>query len=152
MWTFEHSVECKVDRNLAWQFWTDVSKWAEVDSSLESATLEGRFQSGAKITTKRQGGQTIYGQLQDVQDGHSAVLMIQLPGAALRSVWRFEDSGTGKTRITQQASIKGEPAPDYISTAAPELEKGIPLGMRKLADTIEQLALGTALGRWFCLF
>ncbi len=152
MWTFEHSVECKVDRNFAWQFWTNVSNWAEVDSSLESATLEGRFQSGAKITTKPQGGQTIYGQLQDVQDGHSAVLMIQLPGAALRSVWRFEDSGTGKTRITQQARIEGKRAPDYISTAAPELEKGIPLGMRKLADTIEHLSLGAALGRWFCLF
>jgi hypothetical protein len=152
MWTFEHSVECKVDRNFAWQFWTNVSNWAEVDSSLESATLEGRFQSGARITTKPRDGETIHGQLQDVQDGSSAVVMIQLPDAALRCAWKFEDSGIGRTLITQQARIEGERAPDYISTAAGELEKGIPLGMRKLADTIEQLALGAALGRWFCLF
>jgi hypothetical protein len=152
MWTFEHSVECKVDRNFAWQFWTNVSNWAEVDSSLESATLEGRFQSGARITTKPRGGQTIHGQLQDVQDGHSAVLMIHLPGAALHCAWKFDDSGIGRTRISQQARIEGERAPDYVSTAVPQLEKGIPLGMRKLADTIEQLALGAALGRWFCLF
>jgi hypothetical protein len=152
MWTFEHSVECKVDRKFAWQFWTNVSNWAEVDSSLASATLEGRFQSGAKITTKPRGGEIIHGQLQDVQDGCSAVVMILLPGAALRCAWKFEASGTGGTRITQQASIEGDRAPDYVSTAAPQLEKGIPLGMRKLAETIEQLALGAALGRWFCLF
>jgi hypothetical protein len=152
MWTFEHSVECKVDRNFAWQFWTNVSNWAEVDSSLEYATLEGRFESGARITTKPRGGETIHGQLQDVQDGSSAVVMIHLPGAALRCAWKFDDSGMGRTRISQQASIEGERASDYVSRAAPELEKGILQGMRKLADTIEQLALGAALGRWFCLF
>jgi hypothetical protein len=152
MWTFEHCVECKVERNFAWQFWTDVRNWAEVDPSLESATLDGSFESGARVTTKPRGGETIHGQLQDVEDGHSAVVMIQLRGAALRCAWRFEDSGIGRTRITQQASIEGERAPDYVSTAAPQLEKGIPLGMRKLAETIEQLALGAALGRWFCLF
>ena len=152
MWSFEHSVECKVDRNFAWQFWTNVRNWAEVDSSLESATLEGPFQSGAKIITKPQGGDAIHGQLQDVQDGCSAVVMITLPGAALRCAWKFDDSGIGRTRITQQASIEGDRARDYVSRAAPELEKGIPLGMRRLAETIEQLALGAALGRWFCLF
>jgi hypothetical protein len=152
MWTFEYSVECKVDRNFAWQFWTNVNNWAEVDSSLESATLDGRFQSGAKITTKPRDGETIHGQFQNVEDGHSAVVMIQLPGAALRSAWKFEDAGVGQTRITQRASIEGERAPDYVSTAAPELEKGIPQGMRKLAEAIEQVALGAALGRWFCLF
>ena len=152
MWTFEHSVECKVDRNFAWQFWTNVSNWAEVDSSLEYATLDGRFESGARITTKPRGGETIHGQLQDVQDGYSAVVMIHRPGAALRCAWKFDDSGMGRTRISQQASIEGERASDYVSRAAPELEKGIPQGMRKLADTIEQLALGAALGRWFCLF
>jgi hypothetical protein len=152
MWTFEHSVECNVDKSFAWQFWTNVGNWTEVDSSLEFATLEGRFQSGARVATKPRGGQTIHGQLQDVQDGYSAVVMIQLPGAALRCAWKFEDAGIGRTRITQQARIEGERAPDYVSSAAPHLEKGIPLGMRKLAETIEQLALGAALGRWFCLF
>jgi hypothetical protein len=152
MWTFEHSVECKVDRNFAWQFWTDVGNWPEVDSSLEHTTLEGRFQSGARITTKPRGGETIHGQLQNVEDGHSAVVMIQLRGAALRYAWKFEDAGISRTRISRQARIEGERAPDYVSTAVPQLEKGIPLGMRKLAETIEQLALGAALGRWFCLF
>jgi len=45
-------------------------------------------------------------------------------------------------------SIEGEKAGDYVSTAAPELEKRIPAGMKELAEAMEQLALG----RWFCLF
>jgi hypothetical protein len=54
--------------------------------------------------------------------------------------------------MTQRASIEGERAQDYISTAAPELEKGMPAGMKRLADAIEQVALGAALGRWLVLF
>jgi hypothetical protein len=152
MWTFEHSVECKADRNFAWQFWTNLCNWPLVDSSVESAVLDGPFRSGAKITTKPRGSDTINAQLEDVQEGRSAVVIIPVPGAALRSVWRFEDSGNRTTRITQQATIAGEKAQDYVSTVAPEMEKGIPQGMQRLAETIEQLALGSALGRWLCLF
>ena len=152
MWTFEHSVECKADRNFAWQFWTNVRNWPVVDSSLESAALDGPFQSGTKVTTKPRAGDTINGQLEDVQDGRSAVVIIPVPGAALRCAWKFEDSGTRATRITQQATIAGEKAQDYVSTAAPALEKGIPQGMQRLAEAIDQIALGSALGRWLCLF
>jgi hypothetical protein len=80
------------------------------------------------------------------------VVIIPVRGAALRSVWRFEDSGNRTTRITQQATIAGEKAQDYVSTVALEMEKEIPQGMQRLAETIEQLALGSALGRWLCLF
>jgi hypothetical protein len=123
-----------------------------VDSSAESAVLDGPFRSGAKIITKPRGSETIDAQLEDVQEGRSAVVIIPVPGAALRSVWRFEDSGNRTTRITQQATIAGEKAQDYVSTVAPEMEKGIPQGMQRLAETIEQLALASALGHWLCLF
>jgi hypothetical protein len=79
-------------------------------------------------------------------------LFAHVPGPALRCIWKFEDSGIRATRITQQASIEGERAQDYVSTVAPELEKGIPLGMQKLAATMEEVALGSALGRLLCLF
>jgi hypothetical protein len=152
MWSFEHSVECKVDRNFAWQFWTNVSNWPVVDSSVESAALDGSFQSGTKGSTKPRDGEAVHWQLDDVQDGRSAIVIIHVPGAALRCAWKFQDSGIRATRITQRVSIEGERAQDYLSTVAPELEKGIPAGMRKLAEAMEQVALGAALGRWFCLF
>ena len=152
MWIFEHSVECKVDRAFAWQFWSDVSNWADVDSSAESISIDGPFQSGAKGHTKLRDREPIEWLLEDAQAGHSAVFLIPVPGAALRFAWKFEDSGTGRTRMTQRATLEGERAQDFIPTLAPELEHGIPAGMRKLADTVELLAVGGALGRWFCMF
>jgi len=152
MWAFEHSVECKVDRDFAWQFWTNVSNWPLVDSSVESATLDGPFQSGAQGTTKPRGGEAVHWQLEDVHVGGSAIVVIHLSGAALRFASRFEDCGVRSVRMTQRVSIEDERAQDYISTAAPELEKGMPAGMRRLADAMEQLALGASLGRWLALF
>ena len=145
-------MECKADRNFAWQFWTDVSNWPVVDSSVESATLDGPFRSGANVITRPRGGEPIHGRIEDVRDGSSAVVIIPVPGAALRCAWKFEDTGIRATRITQRAAIEGEKAQDYVHTVVPELEKGIPQGMRRLADTIEQFALGSTLGRWLALF
>lgn len=148
MWNFEHSVECKADRHFAWQFWTNVSNWAVVDSSVESAA----FLSDAQGSTKPRGGEPIHWQLEDVQHGCGAVVMIHVPAAALRCAWTFQDSGVRRTRITQRATIVGDRAADYVLTVAPELENGITQGMQKLAQAIEQVALGSALGRWLCLF
>ena len=67
------------------------------------------------------------------------------------TVWKFEDAGTRATQLTQQATIEGEQAQNYLSEVA-ELERTIPQGMQRLAETIEQFALGSALGRWLCLF
>jgi hypothetical protein len=95
MWNFEHSVECKADGRFAWQFWTNVSNWVVLDSSVESATLDSPFQSGAKGNTKPRSGEPIHWQLENVQDGCSAVVMIHGPRAALRctmDVRRFRNS------------------------------------------------------------
>jgi hypothetical protein len=119
---------------------------------VESAALDGQFQSGTEGSTQLRGGEAIHWRLEDVQEPRCAVVITHVPGAALRCTWKFEDSGIRATRITQQARIEGERAQDYVSTAAPELEKGIPLGMQKLAATMEEVALGSALGRWLCLF
>ena len=151
MWTFEHSVECKADRNFAWQFWTNVSNWPVVDYSVESAVLDGPFRFGTKFITKPRSGEAINGELEDVRDGRGAVVIIHIPGAALRCVWKFEDAGKRTTRLTQQATIEGEKARDYQPALA-DLERTIPQGMQRLAETIEQFALGSTLGRWLCLF
>jgi hypothetical protein len=149
MWSFEHAVECNVVRDFAWQFWSNVSNWPVVDSSVESVTIDGPFQSGTTGSTKPRGGDVVHWRLEDVHDGRSAAVVIPLSGATLRFVWRFEDPGICSVRMTQRASLEGERAPDYIFTAACQLEKGMPAGMKRLASAMEEMALGAALGRWF---
>jgi len=151
MWTFEHSVECKAERGLRLAVLDQRQQLA--GNGLFGGISRPRWsvQSGAKFITKPRGGEAINGELEDVRDGRGAVVVIRVPGAALRCVWKFEDAGTRATRLTQQATIQGEQAQNYLSEVA-ELERTIPQGMQRLAETIEQFALGSALGRWLCLF
>jgi hypothetical protein len=137
-WKFEHTVECPVSREFVWQFWTHVDNWL-FDPSVESVTLNGPFATGTVGTTKPRGLDPIDWQLVDVQDGHSAVIEIHLPGAVVTFRWQFEESPNAITRITQQVTLAGERAMDYMAGAA-ELEKGIPQGMRKLAEEIIKAA------------
>lgn len=141
MWSFEYSVEAAVNREFAWKFWTDVSKWPVIDPSVESVTLNGRFRSGAVGTTKPRGGEQISWRIAEVFEGYSAIIEIPAPGAMLRLVWKFEDTENGRTRITQIASMTGTKASDYLG-ASEELQKGIPEGMRKLAKAMEKVASG----------
>ncbi|MEN3332003.1 MAG: hypothetical protein V7641_1368 [Blastocatellia bacterium] len=137
-WEFAHSVECPVSREFAWQFWTDVDNWL-FDISVESVTLDGPFAAGTIGTTKPRGGDPINWQLLEVEDGHRAVVEINLPGAVVKFHWQFEDLPNAATRIFQQVTMEGEGAANYIAGAA-ELEKGIPQGMGKLAEEISKAA------------
>jgi hypothetical protein len=137
-WKFEHAVECPVSREFAWQFWTQIDNWM-FDISVESVTLDGPFATGTRGTTKPRGLDLINWQLIDVQDGHSAVIEINLPGAVVTFRWQFADLPNTATRMTQQVTLAGERTADYLAGAA-ELEKGIPQGMRKLAEEITKAA------------
>ena len=139
MWSFEHSVECAVDRTFAWQFWTNVKNWTVVDPAVEAVTLDGGFVAGTTGTTKPVNMEPVNWQLAEVQDGESALVEIPAPGATAKFQWTFADAGSGGTRITQQASIEGERADDYAEFGR-GLEMGIPPGMQRLADAIEQAA------------
>jgi hypothetical protein len=139
MWTFEHAVECAVDKQFAWQFWTHVENWPVVDPAVESVTLDGAFAAGSVGITKPVNMEPVNWKLAEVDDGESAVVEIAAPGATARFQWRFADAGGGNTRITQRASIEGEGADNYAEFAK-ALEMGIPPGMQRLADAITQAA------------
>jgi hypothetical protein len=136
-WAFEHSLECPVTREFAWGFWTNVSNWA-FDSDIQSVQLEGAFVAGSHgVTTSRRAGR-IEWQLSSVHAGEGAVVEIPVPGAVARFSWTFENLGD-TTRITQRVTIEGEKARSY----APVLEKGIPGGMRELAENMAKAAAGS---------
>ena len=139
-WKFEHSVDCQVSRDFAWQFWTQVDNWPVVDSSVERVTLNGPFAAGARGTTKPRDLTPVDWLLTEVEDRSTAVIEILAPGAVFKCQWRFEDSPSGGTRITQEVSFLGAKAGDYVATVGPALEKGIPRGMQKLAEEMVRAA------------
>src|SRR5437763_10986220 len=103
-WNFEHTVDCPVSREFAWQFWTHVDNW-NFDPSVESVALDGPFAAGTRGTTKPRGLDPINWQVVDVQDGHSAIIEIDLPGAVVTFRWQFAELPNAATRITQQVTL-----------------------------------------------
>jgi hypothetical protein len=129
-----------VSRDFAWQFWIDVANWAVVDPAVESAKLDGPFVAGAKGITKPRGSDPVEWRVVEVEDRHSARIEMPAPGAVLRCFMEFEDSTNGGTRITQQMSLEGERAGEYTAGIGAEMEKGMPEGMRKLAEAMRRAA------------
>lgn len=133
MWKIEQSVECTVARDFAWRFWTNVENWAAVDPGVEFAELRGPFAAGTRGVTKPRGQELVEWRIAEVENGACAVIEISVPGAVAKFFWKFEDLPSGGTRITQQFWVEGERADEVAAQIAPELEKGMPQGMQKLA-------------------
>ena len=136
-WSFEHSIDCNVTTEFAWNFWTNVSNWA-LDADVESIEIDGPFSAGARGSTNSKSSGRVEWRIVEVQAGR-AVIEFPLSGAVGRFVWTFEDLG-GCTRITQRCTLDGEQAGTYAKAVGPSLEAGIPEGMRKLCETMENVA------------
>jgi len=136
-WSFEHTVECAVPAEFAWKFWTNVSNWA-LDADVESIEIDGPFAAGARGVTNSKSSGRVEWRIVEAQMG-MAVIEFPLSGAAGRFVWSFEDLD-GRSRITQRCTLEGEQAEPYAKAIGPSLEAGIPAGMRKLSQAMEEAA------------
>jgi hypothetical protein len=136
-WSFEHSVETKTGREVAWRFWSNVANWAKVDPAVEWVRLDGPFAPDTTGVTKPVGQEEIHWRLAEVESGERAVVEILTTGAVLRFTMRFEDKPDGGTRMTQTVTLDGERAAEYIA-AVEELKRGMPVGMARLAAAIDR--------------
>lgn len=137
-WTFEHTIECCVSSDFAWKFWTNVENWV-IDADVESVELRGGFTAGAHGITHSKSSGRIEWYLRELSPPRRAVIEFPAPGAVARFVWTFEDVH-GRARITQRVSFTGEQASKYVDKAGHALQAGIPAGMRKLCEAMENAA------------
>jgi hypothetical protein len=136
-WTYEHSVDCEVPVQFAWDFWTNVKNWV-LDADVESVVIDGPFAEGARGLTNSRSSGPIEWRLVEVRVGR-AVIEFPLPGAVGQCVWTFADAARC-TRITQRWTLRGEQADTYSKAIAAGLEAGIPAGMKKLCNAMEKVA------------
>ena len=111
--------------DFASSFWTDVTNWA----------LDDPFEAGAHGVIQSRNSRSIDWRIASV-DSRSATLEFPVPGAVAELIRRFEDAGS-PSRITQQASSRGEHAPQYVASFGRALEMGIPAGMKELIEAID---------------
>jgi hypothetical protein len=134
VWSFEFSVDCSVSPDFAWRYWTNVKNWA-LDLDVESIALNGPFEAGVRGVTISKSSGAIEWRIAEVQPGR-AVLEFPAPGALATFIWTFVDSDGG-TKITQCADLSGPNAARYVDFAR-ALEAGIPAGMRKLCEAMQE--------------
>jgi len=132
--TFEHHIECAVEPEVAWMFWSNPRNWA-LDSDLAAVELHGPFASGSEGITESRSAGKICWKLRSVEKGKSAVIEVPLADGVADFHWRFDACQHG-TRITQRVSLEGPRAEAYFDL----LKSGIPAGMAKLAQAIESSA------------
>ena len=136
VWSFEFSVDCSVSPDSAWRYWTDVKNWS-IDLDVESVALNGPFEPGSRGVTNSKSSGAIEWRIAEVQPGR-AVLEFPAPGALATFIWTFVDSDGG-TRITQHADLSGPDAARYVDLAK-ALEAGIPAGMHRLCEAMQESA------------
>jgi hypothetical protein len=136
-WAFEHSVECGVTVEFAWKFWTDVRNWA-LDADVQSIEIDGPFAAGARGFTNSKSSGRVDWRVVEARP-ERAVIEFPAPGAIGRFAWTFEDIG-GRTRMTQRCTLEGEQAGVLGKAIGPSLEAGIPAGMQKLCEAMEEAA------------
>jgi hypothetical protein len=92
-WTFEHSINCGVDPQFAWNFWTTVSNWA-LDKDVELIEIDGPFSTGARGVTHSKSSGRIEWRIADAGAG-SAMIKFPLAGAVGRAFWTFRKNARG---------------------------------------------------------
>lgn len=135
-WEMTHSVETDAGVEFAWRYWTNVGNW---DDPPVTFALEGEFVAGTRGVTRVPGQPEIAWFVRELTRGEAATIEIPAAGAAMVFAWRFAEVGSGRTRITQRAILRGEKAETYIGFAK-TMETTLPQGMAKLAGAIASAA------------
>ncbi|MEU5691654.1 SRPBCC family protein [Actinosynnema sp. NPDC020468] len=106
---FEHSVETDASAAAVWGLWSDVRRWVEWDSSVESVSLDGEFVVGAVGRMVVEGQPPLVFSLIEVTEGESFTDETRVPGAVLRFGHRLAVVG-GRLRVTHRVEIDGDAA------------------------------------------
>jgi polyketide cyclase/dehydrase/lipid transport protein len=132
-WQFEYSIEAEVRPEFAWQFWTNVANWMELEPGIQFE-MDGPFAKGARGTTRMPGQEPRHWMIVELDPGRSCTTEMPLPGASFSCRMQFEEDGAG-TRITQKLWLQGENAQAYLEGIR-LFETTTPDGLKRIAAVL----------------
>jgi hypothetical protein len=132
-WKFEHAVECRVPREFAWKYWTDVKNWDDPPARFET---NGPFAVGTRVTTILP-GQRLQSVIREVEEGRGARIEMEVADAVVAFQWGLNELANERTKLIQTVSLSGAGA-ESLAGQAKMLETTVPDGMKKLAEAMER--------------
>ena len=143
VWELKQSVIADASRQTVWEFISNIDNLARVEGdAVESMTLDGPFQAGARGTTKMRGQEPTHWRLAEVEPPRRSVTEMELTEAVLRFTWTYEDLPDGRTRLNQHIALEGPGAEAYVPFVETHLAGNAPKGMQKLAEEVASYAAG----------
>jgi hypothetical protein len=136
LWEFRYSIETGAHAEFAWQFWTNVANWRELEPGVEFE-WDGAFVPGARGCTRMPGQEPRHWLVRAVDPGRSWTQEILLPGASFMVSMQFEEVVKGRTRITQRLWLEGERAETFLDDVR-LFETTTPDGLQRIAAAIEK--------------
>jgi hypothetical protein len=103
---FSHTLKTVAAPERIWEIWTDVENWAQWDTELISADLDGAFVLGAIGRLKPKTGGATKFEISQFNPGNSYTFTIGLP---LCSLWvhRYLSDRSDGTYFTHEVSFQG---------------------------------------------
>jgi hypothetical protein len=142
-WELKHSVIANAHRQTVWEFVSNIDNLARVEGdALESMTLDGPFQVGARGTTKMRGQEPTHWRLVEVTPPEGCTYQMDLTEAVVRFTWTYEELSDGRTRLNQHIVLQGPGAEAYVPVMEQYFAPNVGLGMEKLAQEIAKYAAG----------
>jgi hypothetical protein len=142
VWEFQSCIELNAHLEFAWRFWTDVANWRELEPGVEFE-LDGPFAPGTRGRTRMRGQEPREWLIRAVDPGRSWTQEMPLPGASFMVSMQFEETGRGRTRITQRLWLEGEGAEAFVDGVR-VFETTTPDGLKRIAAVIEKAQANTS--------
>jgi uncharacterized protein YndB with AHSA1/START domain len=145
-WELKQTVIANASRQTVWKFVSNIDNLARVEGdAVESMTLDGPFQAGARGTTKMRGQEPTHWRLAEVEPPERAVYEMELPGAVVRFNWTYEELTEGRTRLSQHIVLDGPGAEAYVPAMEQSLALNVGKGMERIAEEIARYDAGQKL-------
>lgn len=103
---FSHTLKTVAASERIWEIWTDVENWAQWDTELITADLDGAFVLGAIGKLKPKTGGVTKFEISQFNPGNSYTLTIGLPLCSLH-VHRYLSDRVDGTYFTHEVSFQG---------------------------------------------
>jgi hypothetical protein len=140
-WELKHSVVANANRRTVWGFVSNIDNLARLEGdAVESMTLDGPYQAGAKGVTKMRGQEPTHWVLVEVEPPGRNVTEMQLTEAVLRFTWTYEELPDNRTRLSQHIVLEGPGAAAYVPFMEEHFAVNVPKGAKKLVDEIASFA------------
>lgn len=134
MWTYEHAVEADVAAEAIWEIWTDVERWGDWNSDIESVAIDGPFAVGSTIAMTPRGGEPVALRIVEARPGELFVDEAEFGGAVIRTAHRIELLDDDRIRIVYSTEIGGPAAEKVGPEIGPMVTDDFPETIAALVD------------------